>query len=165
MILVLLFFAPVLLAGVYLLGRRHGIRERNRRPASPEEGSDTESQADGPEVVDQILYDRCCRYMAERKPFLVESFTLNDLAAALFTNKVYLSKAINYYSGRNFRSYINYYRVMYAMEIFRNNKALTVSQLGSLAGFRSNTTFNTAFKSVMQESPSTWCARLRKKSR
>lgn len=103
--------------------------------------------------------------MAERKPFLVEAFSLNDLAAALFTNKVYLSKAINYYSGKNFRSYVNYYRVMYSMELFRNNKALTVSQLGSLAGFRSNTTFNAAFKAVMQESPSTWCARLRKKTR
>ena len=165
MFIVLLFFAPVLLAGVYLLGRRHGLRERGRRHDFPARGSDTESQADGPEIVDQFLYDRCCRYMAERKPFLVEAFSLNDLSAALFTNKVYLSKAINYYSGRNFRGYVNYYRVMYSMELFRNNKALTVSQLGSLAGFRSGNTFNAAFKAVMQESPSTWCARLRKKNR
>jgi YesN/AraC family two-component response regulator len=103
--------------------------------------------------------------MADRKPFLVESFSLGDLASVLFTNKVYLSKTINYYSGKNFRSYINYYRVMYAMELFRRNKSLTVSELGSLAGFHSGTTFNQAFKAVMQESPSTWCARLRKKNR
>ena len=165
-LILLLFFAPVLLAGVYFLGRRHGLRERSRIPtAAPEKGGDTESRADGPAVVDQFLYDRCCRYMAERKPFLVETFSLNDLAAALFTNKVYLSKTINYYSGKNFRSYVNHYRVMYAMEIFRRNKALTVSQLGALAGFRSGNTFNAAFKDVMKESPSTWCARLRKKTR
>ena len=113
--------------------------------------------------------------MADRKPFLVESFSLGDLASVLFTNKVYLSKTINYYSGKNFRSYINYYRVMYAMELFRKNKSLTVSELGALsltvselgalAGFHSGTTFNQAFKAVMQESPSTWCARLRKKNR
>ena len=88
--------------------------------------------------------------MADRKPFLVESFSLGDLASVLFTNKVYLSKTINYYSGKNFRSYIN---------------SLTVSELGALAGFHSGTTFNQAFKAVMQESPSTWCARLRKKNR
>jgi len=166
-LILLLFFAPVLLAGVYFLGRRHGLRAgRRRQKTLPEKGGgNTESQADGPAVVDQFLYDRCCRYMAERKPFLVETFSLNDLAAGLFTNKVYLSKTINYYSGKNFRSYVNHYRVMYAMEIFRRNKALTVSQLGALAGFRSGNTFNAAFKDVMKESPSTWCARLRKKTR
>ena len=160
------FFTPVLLTGVYLLGRRRALRESGRQTSSLEQkGGDTESQADGPRMVDPFLYDRCCRYMAERKPFLVESFSLNDLAGALYTNKVYLSKTVNYYSGKNFRNYLNYYRVMYAMELFRRNKSLTVSELGSLSGFHSGTTFNQAFKAVMKESPSTWCARLRKKSR
>ncbi len=103
--------------------------------------------------------------MAERKPFLVESFSLEDLSRALFTNRVYLSKTINYFSGKNFRNYVNYYRVMYAMELFRKNRSLKVTELGSLAGFHSGTTFNQAFKTVMEESPSTWCARLRKKNR
>ena len=103
--------------------------------------------------------------MADRKPFLVESFSLGDLANALYTNKVYLSKTVNYFSGKNFRNYVNYYRVMYAMELFRKNKSLKVAELGSLAGFHSSTTFNQAFKTVMEESPSTWCARLRKKNR
>ena len=164
----LLFFAPVLLAGVYHLGRRKSLRDLERRQtATPSKKGDdnTESQAGGPGAVDQFLYDRCCRYMADRKPFLVESFSLGDLASVLFTNKVYLSKTINYYSGKNFRSYINHYRVMYAMELFRKNKSLTVSELGALSGFHSGTTFNQAFKAVMQESPSTWCARLRKKNR
>ena len=161
------FFTPVVMTGVYLLGRRRALRESTQRqPTSlaKKEGN-TESQADGPGAVDQFLYDRCCRYMADRKPFLVESFSLGDLANVLFTNKVYLSKTINYYSGKNFRNYINYYRVMYAMELFRKNKSLTVTELGSLAGLHSGTTFNQAFKAVMQESPSTWCARLRKKNR
>ena len=160
------FFTPVLLTGVYLLGRRRALRESERQTISPDKnGDDTASRENGPEMVDQFLYDRCCRYMADRKPFLVESFSLNDLAGALFTNRVYLSKTINYYSGKNFRNYINYYRVMYAMELFRRNKSLTVAELGSLAGFHSGTTFNQAFKAVLKESPSTWCARLRKKNR
>ena len=105
--ILMLFFAPVLLTGVYLLGRRRALRESAQRQQSSlaKKGGNTESQADGPAVVDQFLYDRCCRYMADRKPFLVESFSLGDLASVLFTNKVYLSKTINYYSGKNFRSY------------------------------------------------------------
>ena len=92
----MLFFAPVLLTGVYFLGRSRAHRESIQRQQSSlaKKGGDTESQADGPAVVDQFLYDRCCRYMADRKPFLVESFSLGDLASVLFTNKVYLSKTI-----------------------------------------------------------------------
>ena len=160
----MLFFAAALLAGVYFLGRFHASRSGQRPDPIPEKGGDILSEADGPVVVDQFLYDRCCRYMAERKPFLVETFSLADLSSALYTNKVYLSKTINYFSGKNFRSYVNYYRVMYAMELFRRNKSLKVAELGSLSGFHSATTFNQAFKAVMEESPSTWCARVRKKN-
>ena len=91
----MLFFAPVLLTGVYFLGRSRAHRESARQQTSlAKKGGNTEPQADGPSVVDQFLYDRCCRYMADRKPFLVESFSLGDLASVLFTNKVYLSKTI-----------------------------------------------------------------------
>ena len=165
-LVLLLFSALAILAGVYFLGRFQALRgQRQRSKPNPEKEDDTLSQADGPVAIDQFLYDRCCRYMAERKPFLVESFSLGDLASVLYTNKVYLSKTINYFSGKNFRNYVNYYRVMYAMELFRKNKSLKVTELGNLAGFHSGTTFNQAFKAVMEESPSTWCARLRKKNR
>ena len=160
-----LFCVLAVAAGVVLLVR---LRRKEAQlkavlgePARPDQpGASYEMTA-----IDQMLYDRCCRYMTQHRPFLVDSFSLQDLANALYTNRVYLSKTINHYSGKNFRNYINYYRVMYAMELFRKNKSLRVSELGHLAGFRSNTTFNVAFKLVMEESPSTWCARLRKKHR
>ena len=114
-------------------------------------------------AIDQYLYDRCCRYMTERRPFLVESFSLQDLANAVYTNKIYLSKTIHRFSGKNFRQYVNYYRVMYAMELFRTNMGLRVQDLAGLAGFRSETVFLRSFKIVMGEQPSQWCTRMRKK--
>ena len=45
-------------------------------------------------MADRELFARCCRYMELRKPFLVESFSLDDLAMAMFTNKLYLSQTI-----------------------------------------------------------------------
>ena len=114
-------------------------------------------------AIDQMLYDRCCRYMTERKPFLVESFSLQDLASAVYTNRSSLSKIINRYSGRNFRQYVNYYRVMHAMDLFRNNMSLRVVDLAQLSGFRSVTAFFQNFKKVMGEPPSQWCARIRRK--
>ena len=123
---------------------------------------DTLSAALESSAIDQFLYDRCCRYMTERKPFLVQDFSLQDLANGVYTNKAYLSKTINQYSGKNFRQYVNYYRVMYSMELFRANMSLRVTQLGELSGFRSETSFFQSFKRVMGESPSSWCARMRK---
>ena len=132
-------------------------------PAAPASGtvaSDFEMLA-----IDQFLYDKVCRYMTEHKPFLVDSFSLQDLANALYTNRVYLSKTINHYSGKNFRQYVNYYRVMYAMDLFRNNMSLRVSELSELSGFHSPTSFFQSFKKVMGEAPSEWCARVREKYR
>ncbi len=114
-------------------------------------------------AIDQFLYDKVCRYMTEHKPFLVESFSLQDLANALYTNRVYLSRTINHFSGKNFRQYVNYYRVMYAMDLFRNNMSLRVSELAELSGFHSPTSFFQSFRKVMGEAPSQWCARVREK--
>ena len=116
-------------------------------------------------VTDQFLYDRCCRFMVERRPYLVTDYQLQDLANSLYTNRSYLSKTINRFSGKNFRAYVNYYRVMYAMELFRANMSLRIIDLALLSGFRSESSFLNNFRSVMGEAPSIWCARIRKKYR
>ena len=114
-------------------------------------------------AIDQLLYDRCCRYMTEHRPFLVESFSLQDLANVVYTNKGTVSRTINHFSGRNFRKYVNYYRVMYAMDLFRKNMGLRITELAHLSGFHSVSSFYDSFKEVMGESPSQWCARIRRK--
>ena len=127
--------------------------------------ADNASAANETTAIDQILYDRCCRYMTEHRPFLVETFSLQDLANAIYTNKLYLSRTINRFSGKNFKQYVNYYRIMYSMEVFRRNMNLRVSDMASLSGFHSDTSFLQNFKSVMGETPSAWCDRMRKKQR
>lgn len=151
--------------GVYLFMRRKGAsagKEERPQAQPPEAGllpADYEKAA-----IDQSLYDRCCKYMVERRPFLVENYALQDLARAMYVNKGYLSKAINRFSGKNFRQYVNYYRVMYAIELFRKNMSLRVSELSNLSGFHSETSFLESFKAVMGCPPSHWCARERKKT-
>ena len=93
----------------------------------------------------------------------MESFSLQDLANAVYTNKGSLSKTIRRFSGRNFRQYVNYYRIMYAMDLFRNNMGLRVTELAQLSGFHTVTSFFQNFKYIMGEPPSHWCARMRRK--
>lgn len=120
-----------------------------------------EMMAENMKGADRELFIRCCRYMELRKPFLVESFSLEDLSLAMFTNKLYLSQTINACTGRNFRNFVNNYRIMYAMDLFKKNNRLRVSDLSNLSGFHTPVSFNMAFKLMMDESPGAWCARTR----
>ena len=164
LILFLAFFLVLAAAAGFVLLKH--LRKKEAQLKSVLEQSRPEDAPSSPHemsAIDQLLYDRCCRYMTEHRPFLVESFSLQDLAGAVYTNKGYLSKVINRFSGRNFRQYVNYYRVMYAMELYRNNMSLRVSDLSQLSGFHSTTSFFQSFKIVMGEPPSHWCSRVRRK--
>ena len=99
------------------------------------------------------LYSRVVSYMDSRKPYLSDKFSLDDLANAVFTNRVYLSRTINYYSGRNFKQFINYYRVMYAVELIKRDPRLNVMELASMSGFHSVVTFNMAFRLNLDSTP------------
>ena len=159
-----LFAVAAIVSGMVLALRLY--RKNAEFRAARERPARADSSSAFPEdtaAIDQILYDRCCRCMMERKPFLVDSFSLQDLASMLYTNKVYLSKTIRRFSGRNFKQYVNYYRVVYSMELFRNNMSLRVSELGNLSGFRTHTSYLRNFKEVTGEQPSQWCARMRRR--
>ena len=158
-----LFCVLVVGAGVVLYLRLRGKEARLKETLEQASSLDPLSDSYELTAIDQMLYDRCCRYMTERKPFLVESFSLQDLANAVYTNRASLSRIINRFSGRNFRQYVNYYRVMYSMELFRNNMSLRVVDLAQLCGYRSVTAYYQNFKKVMGELPSQWCARIRRK--
>jgi len=136
---------------VYLCIRLRGTKRRVDRAFPPGDIKESESE----------LYIRSCHYMAERRPYLNPDFTISDLSASLLTNTAYLSKAINQMSGRNFRNYVNYYRVNHAKELFTKDKTLTVKQLASISGFSNTTSFNNAFKTLCGDSPGAWCKKTR----
>ena len=150
-------------AGIVLFVRLRRKEARLKKLLEQPGVTDEESASYEMTAIDQMLYDRCCRYMTQQRPFLVESFSLQDLANAVYTNKGSLSKTIRRFSGRNFRQYVNYYRIMYAMDLFRNNMGLRVTELAELSGFHTVTSFFQNFKYIMGEPPSHWCARMRRK--
>ena len=111
----------------------------------------------------KILFERMCSLMKEEKPFLSSTFNIDELSKALFTNRGYLSKMINSCTGMNFNTLINNYRVRHAMELFKGNPRMKVSDLMSLSGFNNPVTFNNAFKLIMKMTPGEWCYCQKKK--
>lgn len=107
------------------------------------------------------LYERVKTYFETEKPYLNGELTINDMVKALYSNKLYISRAISQFTGRNFCQFVNYYRVMHSIECFRSNPDLKVHELGSMSGFNTIVSFNMAFRLFMGENPSDWCRRER----
>ena len=102
------------------------------------------------------LYRKVMLYMSEDKPYLDPSFCMGDLASKVYSNKLYLSRTINILSGRNFRQFVNYHRIQYAIALFRKDPKLKVGEVAEMSGFNSGVSFNMAFKVNTGKTPSEW---------
>mgnify|MGYP002623088920 FL=1 len=122
-------------------------------------------EAGEPDEHMNSIYGKVLRYMDSKKPYLQESFTIEDLADAVFTNKVYLSKTINYFSGRNYRQFINYYRVNHAKALMQKDRHLKVVEIAMMSGFHSVVTFNMAFKLFTNMTPTAYYGMLAAKEK
>lgn len=107
------------------------------------------------------VYERIVVLFEIEKPFLNSDLTINDIVKVVFTNKLYISKAISHYTGRNFCQFVNYYRVIHSMETFRKSPEMKVSELATSSGFNSVVSFSMAFRLFMNENPSDWCRKER----
>lgn len=109
------------------------------------------------------LYERILDYFDSERPYLNTNLTINDIVKVVFSNKTYISRVISLFTGRNFCQFVNYYRVCYAMERFRDNPNLKINEMAAGSGFNSMVTFNTAFRLFTGENPSDWCRKERHK--
>ena len=109
------------------------------------------------------IYARIVALFETEKPYLNSELTINDVVKMIFTNKLYISRAISRFTGRNFCQFVNYYRVTHSIKIFRDNPDLKVVELASQSGFNSSVSFSMAFRLYMSECPSDWCRKERNK--
>lgn len=103
-----------------------------------------------------MLYKKALDNMSEKKPYLDDTFNLEDFARTLYTNKVYLSRTINAFSGRNFRQFTNYFRVRYSIELMKKDPLLKIEEVALMSGFHTVVSYNMSFKLFMDETPSEW---------
>lgn len=106
----------------------------------------------------RVLYSKITAYMTERKPYLDGDFTLDDLARKLQTGRNAVSRAISYCSGRNFKQFLNWYRVKYAQDLIRKDPRLKMSEVAQMSGFNTQPSFNLAFRINTSGTPSQWRA-------
>lgn len=82
----------------------------------------------------------------EEQIHLNPDLKLLDVAKRLQTKQHILSQYLNDTIGESFSNFVNRYRVESAMKMLKSNKTLTIQGIGNECGFKSNTSFYTAFK-------------------
>ncbi|MBR0029541.1 MAG: AraC family transcriptional regulator [Bacteroidales bacterium] len=107
------------------------------------------------------IYNDVVRIMETSRPYLQEDFTIDDLARMTRTNRLYLSKSINFHSGRNFNQLINFYRVKYAVALIKKDPSLKMSEVATMCGFHTVVSFNMAFKLNERITPSEFARSLK----
>ena len=150
----------VAMDSLFVLLHRH-----ERRIVESMKITQIESAADSSNIDDQYkeLYERIQEYFELKKPYLNGELTINDIVKAVYTNKLYISRAISQSTGRNFCQYVNYYRVTHSVQAFRANPQLKIHELANASGFNTVVSFNMAFRLFMGENPSDWCRKEKKR--
>ena len=115
-------------------------------PASPLRSEEEEKKL-------TAVLERVCRVMDEQKPYLDSKFGILDLSRLVFSNKAYVSHAINSLLRTNYKQFINSYRVAYAEALMKKNPGLQVQEVAEMAGFGNPASFNIAFKQFKGVTP------------
>jgi len=95
-------------------------------------------------------------HMEITKPYLNPDLTIQELGEQVKIPSRIISEVVNNIIGQNFNDYVNNYRVEEYKKLAgdRSKDHYTVLALGYEAGFKSKTTFNTAFKKFTGKTPS-----------
>lgn len=93
--------------------------------------------------------------MTEDKAFLADNLSLNKLSENIAETENHISETLSQYLNTNFFQYVNRFRIEEAKLALRNKDKL-ITTIAYEVGFNSKTTFNTAFKRIVGDSPTAY---------
>ena len=92
-----------------------------------------------------------------------KNLKLDDVSRYLYTNKTYLSRALNRKMYKNFNQFVNRYRVVEACNIYIENRDLNINELCDMSGFKNISSFCAAFNLNTGYTPAEWCKEVKKR--
>ena len=149
-------FSSVGICGYYMYHQK-SLRLLISRPVKV--SVDWPNTAEGKNKKDELfltIYEKIVTAMENHKLYLSPGFCVSKLAIITGENPSYISEAIKRYSGCNFLSFVNKYRVMEAKKMISDPaySHYSLVSIGMEAGFNSKSTFNRVFKKEMGITPS-----------
>ena len=104
---------------------------------------------------DELTFIQIKTKIEQEKLFTNIDLSLKELAISVKLRDKELSRIINQCYGNNFFHFINTYRITYFKELIKDpkNKSLSIVGVSMQAGFKSKSTFYTAFKKIEGKTP------------
>jgi len=101
------------------------------------------------------MSNRILAYMEDISVICDAEFSVEKLAELLKSNTTYVSQVINHTFEKNFRSFLNEYRIREAQRLFSELDAhkYTIESVANQVGFKSRNAFSNAFKNIVGVSP------------
>lgn len=112
---------------------------------------------------DYKIIQRLILYFESEKPYLDSELKMADVSKRIYTNKTYLSRALNHRMSRNFNQFVNYYRVREACAMYIDNPLIKITELCDKSGFKNVSSFSNAFNLNVRYTPAEWCKEVRRK--
>lgn len=106
---------------------------------------------------------RLVRLFDTEKLYLDPEITVAEVAAKIYTNRTYLSRALNKRTSKNFSQFVNYYRVKEVCRRFISTPEARMSQLSEQCGFNTGSSFASAFRLNTGYTPVDWGKEVRRK--
>ncbi|MBO4765321.1 MAG: helix-turn-helix transcriptional regulator, partial [Bacteroidales bacterium] len=131
------------------------VEEKPSTTENPENLDDNSLSQTNYDYIGALLQEHC----ADTQLYLQHDLSLTQLAKSIGTNRFYLSQ---YFSsqGTTYNTYINDLRIDHFIRRFRDavdaQQSISALQLAQESGFRSYTTFSSAFKRKTGQSVRVW---------
>lgn len=109
----------------------------------------------------QTLLQELDALMKSQQPYLNRKAKLADIAKSISATPHEVSHVINNHLGISFNQYINQFRIKVACDLLLTTEHLTIEGIGQEVGFNSRSSFYTAFKSVMNQTPAQYKAQIK----
>lgn len=148
---------------IQLLEKSRQLREPGSAPVSdivepePEEEGETTHVVMSPQQAAQLLND-VDAIMQDLRLISSADFNLSMLAKLVESNTRYVSWVINDTYGKNFKTYLNEFRIREASRRMADPQYdnITIAAIAEMVGFNSTNTFILAFKKVVGMTPSVY---------
>jgi len=132
---------------------------------SPETHSEKYQTSNLTDEIRNELLPRIYEIMDDASVICDAEFSLDKLAELAGSNRVYISQVINDVLKKNFRAFINEYRIREAQRLFSetDTSKYTIEFVALKTGYKSRTSFISAFKEATGVSPSFYLKALQEK--
>lgn len=105
----------------------------------------------------QVYVEAIGELMEREQPYLLQDFQIIHLAQRLQIPVHHCSTTINNVMGRNFRDWLNSYRIKHFIKVYPGlSDTMTVETVAYESGFKNITTFYNAFKKETGQMPTTY---------